>query len=62
MRVRAQASAGADVEVQIRADQTIPYGEVAQLMAAVQQAGLTRIALVTQPRTGPSDVAAVPKP
>ena len=62
LRLREQAAAGTDVEVQIRADQTVPYGDVAQLMAAVQQAGLVRIALVTQPRTGQPDVAAVPKP
>ena len=36
-------------EVQLRADKTAPYGEVAALIGEVQQGGLTRIALVAEP-------------
>lgn len=37
------------VEVQLRADQTVPYGQVLNLMGLAQQAGLTRIGFVTAP-------------
>jgi len=37
------------VEVQLRADQTVPYGQVLSLMGLAQQAGLTRIGFVTAP-------------
>ena len=37
------------VEVQLRADQAGPYGQVLELMAMAQQAGLTRIGFVTAP-------------
>lgn len=36
-------------EVQLRADQTVPYGKVAELMGLVHKAGLTRIGFVTEP-------------
>ncbi len=36
-------------EVQLRADQATPYGLVAQLIGRLQQAGLNRIAFVTEP-------------
>ena len=36
-------------EVQLRADQATPYGLVAQLIGKLQQAGLNRIAFVTEP-------------
>jgi biopolymer transport protein ExbD len=32
----------------LRADQKVPYGQVADLIALVQQAGLTRIGFVTE--------------
>jgi biopolymer transport protein TolR len=37
------------VEVQLRADQAVPYGQVLALMGMAQQAGLTRIGFVTAP-------------
>lgn len=37
------------IEVQLRADQTVPYGQVLTLMGLAQQAGLTRIGFVTAP-------------
>lgn len=36
-------------EVFIRADKTVPYGFVAQVMAVVKGAGITRVGLVTEP-------------
>jgi biopolymer transport protein TolR len=44
-----QASADASVEVQLRADQTVPYGRVAEVMGLLQKAGLTKVALAVQP-------------
>lgn len=37
------------VEVQLRADQAVPYGQVLNLMGLAQQAGLSRIGFVTAP-------------
>ena len=36
------------LEVQLRADRSVPYGEVAALIGLVQQAGLNRIGFVTE--------------
>ena len=35
-------------EVQLRADKSVPYGRVAELIAMVQKAGLSRIGFVTE--------------
>ena len=53
-RARALASQRPDTEVQLRADQSVPYGRVAELIGAIQQAGLQRVAFVTEapPETG----------
>ena len=41
--------------MQLRADQTVPYGRVAELIGIVQKAGLTRIGFVTdRPREAPA--------
>ncbi len=37
------------LEVQLRADRQVPYGEVAALIGRLQAAGLNRIAFVAQP-------------
>jgi biopolymer transport protein TolR len=37
-----------DTEVQLRADQTVPYGKVVELMAIANKAGLSRIGFVTE--------------
>jgi biopolymer transport protein TolR len=37
-----------DTEVQLRADQVVSYGRVAELIGLLQQAGLNRIAFVTE--------------
>jgi biopolymer transport protein TolR len=36
------------LEVQLRADKTVPYGQVAELIGWVQAAGLSRIAFVAE--------------
>ena len=47
-RVTDAARKNPQTEVQLRADQKVPYGQVADLIALVQQAGLTRIGFVTE--------------
>ena len=47
-----------DTEVQLRADRTVPYGRVAELIGVLQKAGLNRIAFVTE--AGTDDVAQTP--
>ncbi len=47
-RVREAARGNPEIEVQLRADSRVPYGRVAELIGAVQQAGLTRIGFVTE--------------
>jgi biopolymer transport protein TolR len=37
-----------DTEVQLRADQTVPYGRVVELMGVANKAGLSRIGFVTE--------------
>jgi biopolymer transport protein TolR len=51
----AQQLAGAarknpDTEVQLRADQAVPYGRVVEVMGAAQKAGLNRVGFVAEPR------------
>jgi biopolymer transport protein TolR len=40
-----------DTEVQLRADQTVAYGRIVEVMGAAQKAGLNRIGFVAEPRT-----------
>jgi biopolymer transport protein TolR len=47
-RMAEAARANAQLEVQLRADQKVPYGQVADLIGLVQQAGLSRIGFVTE--------------
>jgi biopolymer transport protein TolR len=49
LRVGTAAKANPQLEVQLRADQKVPYGQVAELLALIQAAGLTRIGFVTEP-------------
>ena len=41
-----------NTEVQLRADQAVPYGQVLELMGIAQQSGLSRIGFVTAPSAG----------
>jgi biopolymer transport protein TolR len=38
-----------DMELQLRADQSVPYGRVVEVMGAAQKAGLNRIGFVADP-------------
>jgi|APFre7841882724_1041349.scaffolds.fasta_scaffold23229_2 biopolymer transport protein ExbD len=66
--LRAMAAAGS-VDLQIHADAGVPYGRVAQVMAAMQRAGVPRVSFVTAPGTADAmttrvhgDAAARPRP
>ena len=45
----ATARRNPEIEVQLRVDESIPYGQVVALMGAAQKAGLSRIGFVAQP-------------
>ena len=47
-RVRTAAARDRTTEVQLRADKSVPYGRVAELIGLVQDAGLSRIGFVTE--------------
>jgi len=47
-RVAMAAKANPQLEVQLRADQKVSYGHVAELLALIQKAGLNRIGFVTE--------------
>ena len=44
--LQATAKANADAEVRLRADTTVPYGRVVEVMGQAQKAGLSRIGFV----------------
>jgi biopolymer transport protein TolR len=48
-RIGETARKNPQTEVQLRADKTVPYGQVAELIGVVQKAGLSRIGFVAQP-------------
>lgn len=45
-RLARAARANPDTEIQLRADQAVPYGRVVEVMGAAQKAGLNRIGFV----------------
>jgi biopolymer transport protein TolR len=45
-RLAQVARTSADTEIQLRADQAVPYGRVVEVMGAAQKAGLNRIGFV----------------
>jgi biopolymer transport protein ExbD/biopolymer transport protein TolR len=59
-RVQEAARRDPGTEVQLRADQAVPYGRVAELIGLVQQAGLTRIGFVTEAAAPEPPVTATP--
>ena len=48
-RVAAAAKRNPQTEVQLRADRSVAYGRVAELIGLVQKAGLSRIGFVAEP-------------
>ena len=53
-RARAAAQRDPATEVHLRADQRVPYGRVAELIGILQQAGLQRVAFVTEVAPAPA--------
>ena len=54
LELRQAARRDPGIEVQLRADAAVPYGRVAELIALLQDAGLSRIGFVTEvPATPP---------
>jgi biopolymer transport protein TolR len=51
-KLRAIAATRREQPLYVRADQAVPYGQVMRAMAAVRQAGLVRVGLVTEPPPG----------
>jgi biopolymer transport protein TolR len=49
-RLADTGKASPQTEVQLRADETVPYGRVVEVMGAAQKAGLNRIGFVAEPR------------
>ena len=47
-KIKELAKLNPELEVQLRADRTVPYGEVAELIGWVQGAGLSRVAFVAE--------------
>ena len=43
-----------DAELQLKADQAVPYARVAEVIALAQRAGLYRLAFVTAPKSSPA--------
>ena len=48
-QLAAAAKANPDTEIQLRADQTVPYGRIVEVMGVAHKAGLTRIGFVAEP-------------
>ncbi len=48
--LRTSAKRQPQPDVLVRADQDVPYGRVAELLGQVQDAGLTHVGFVTQPK------------
>ncbi len=60
-----QQSAGLnpDTEVQLRADETVPYGRIIEVMGIAQKAGLNRIGFVADaPKTAGDSALSAPLP
>jgi biopolymer transport protein TolR len=45
------AQASKDTEVQLRADEAVPYGKVVEVMGVAQKAGLNRIGFIAEAKT-----------
>jgi biopolymer transport protein TolR len=48
-RLAQAAARNPEMEVQLRADQSVPYGRVVEVMGAAQKAGLNRVGFVADP-------------
>jgi biopolymer transport protein TolR len=61
-RLAQSAALNPDTEVQLRADEAVPYGKVVELMGIAQKAGLNRLGFVAEapPLSPPGPAAARP--
>jgi biopolymer transport protein TolR len=48
-QLAARATANPEIELQLRADEGVPYGRVVEVMGLAHKAGLTRIGFVAEP-------------
>ena len=48
-RLQQVARKSADTEVQLRADEAVPYGRIVEVMGAAQKVGLNRIGFIADP-------------
>ena len=53
-RVRQAAQRNPATELQLRADKSVPYGRIAELIGLVQDGGLSRIGFVTESAAAPA--------
>ena len=53
-RVRQTAQRNPATELQLRADKSVPYGRIAELIGLVQDGGLSRIGFVTETAAAPA--------
>jgi len=58
-QLRQTASQHPDTEVQLRADEDVPYGKVVEVMGVAQKAGLSRIGFVAEPASASALAAPV---
>jgi biopolymer transport protein TolR len=49
-RLQQTAKASPETEVQLRSDETVPYGKVVEVIGIAQKAGLSRIGFVANPQ------------
>ena len=54
LRVREAAVRNPTTEVQLRADKSVTYGRVAELIGVVQEGGLSRVGFVTESKSEPT--------
>jgi len=52
-RIRAEAAGEAERRIHVRGDKTLPYGRVMEVMGLINEAGFTKVALVTETRAKP---------
>ena len=52
-RLAQTAAANPDAELQLRADEAVPYGRVVEVLGLAQKAGMTRIGFVADARRKP---------
>lgn len=52
-RIRAESAGEADRRIHVRGDKTLPYGRVMEVMGLINEAGFTKVALVSETKPKP---------